>query len=72
MKVLKVGDKQKALCYKCKGVKNTTFNLRDVPFSDGSGIVKDILVGVCETCDQVIAIPHQSTPAIKNELEKHK
>jgi hypothetical protein len=72
MKILKVGDKQKAVCYKCKAVKNTTFYLRDVPFSDGSGIVKNILVGVCDFCDGVIITPHQSTPAIKKELDKCK
>ena len=70
MKVLKVGDTQKAVCSECKSIKNAIFDLRDVPFSDGSGIVKNILVGVCESCDQVILTPHQSTPAIKKEYEK--
>ena len=42
-----------------------TFCVRDVPFSDGSGIVEQILVGVCDQCKRVIAIPAQSTPKIK-------
>lgn len=69
MKILKVGDKSKAICQDCKSLVGTTFKLRNVPFSDGSGIVKNILAGVCDECDRVVAIPHQSTPAIKKAHE---
>ena len=69
MKILKVGDKGKAACDKCVAFVTTTYKLQDVPFSDGSGIVKDVLVGVCEECDSVCVLPHQSTPAVKHELE---
>ena len=40
MKIFKVGDTQQAVCETCKSIENATFALRDVPFSDGSGIVK--------------------------------
>lgn len=69
MKIFKVGDSQKAVCENCRSLENATFELRDVPFSDGSGWVKNVLVGVCNKCDQVIILPHQSTPAIKKQLE---
>ncbi|GAC26076.1 hypothetical protein GMES_3801 [Paraglaciecola mesophila KMM 241] len=46
--------------------------LRDVPFSDGSGTVKNALAGVCDSCNEVVLIPHQSTPAIKKQLDTHK
>lgn len=69
MKIFKVGDTQKAACNQCMSFKDVTFKLRDVPFNDGSGIVKKVLVGVCDCCDSVIVLPHQSTPAIKKELE---
>lgn len=69
MKILKVGDTQKAACNKCKSFKDVTFKLRDVPFNDDSGIVKNVLVGVCNTCSSVVVLPHQSTPLVKKQLE---
>jgi len=72
MKIFKVGDITQAVCERCQSIKNATFALRDVPFSDGSGIVKSVLVGVCATCDNVIVTPQQSAPAIKRELDKQR
>lgn len=69
MKIFKVGDSQKAICENCRSLENATFKLRDVPFSDGSGLVKNVLVGVCDKCDQVSILPHQSTPVVKRQLE---
>ena len=42
MKIFKVGDTQKAICENCRSLENTTFVLRDVPFSDGDGVVKNV------------------------------
>lgn len=70
MKLYQEGDQGKALCSHCKGIVATTFRRRDVPFSDGKGMARDILVGVCDTCDQVISIPAQSTPAIREARQK--
>jgi len=72
MKILKVGDTAKAACDTCKSFQDVTFKLRDTPFSDGSGIVKNVLVGVCNTCNSVAVLPHQSTPAVKKQLEKQR
>lgn len=72
MKIFKVGDTQQAVCETCRSIKNATFALRDVPFSDGSGVVKNVLVGVCESCNHVMLTPQQSAPAIKKELEKQR
>jgi hypothetical protein len=72
MKIYKVGDKQKAVCESCQSLTDVTFMLRDVPFSDGSGTVKNVLAGVCDSCNEVVLIPHQSTPAIKKQLDTHK
>jgi hypothetical protein len=47
-----------------------TFEYRDVPFSDNTGVVKNILAGVCDHCKEVISIPPQSTPAIKAQRQK--
>lgn len=69
MKILKVGDTQKAACNTCQAFESITFKLRDVPFSDGSGMVKNVLVGICDKCDSVAVLPHQSTPVVKKQLE---
>jgi|EndMetStandDraft_4_1072995.scaffolds.fasta_scaffold47924_2 hypothetical protein len=69
MKLYRAGEKSKGLCDHCQGLVQATFRYRDVPFSDGHGVVKDILTLVCDTCDEVIAVPAQSTPAIKAARE---
>lgn len=70
MKNFKVGDKSKAICQDCKSLVDTTFKLRDVPFSDGSGVVKNILTGVCDQCGRIVSIPHQSTTTIKRSFKE--
>lgn len=72
MKIYKVGDHGKAICDHCQAIEPITYKLRDVPFSDGSGIVKGILVGVCDKCDSVVLTPRQSTPAIRRQLQKQR
>ena len=63
MKILREGDTERALC-DIDGWVTVRFQYKDVPFSDGSGVVRGILVGVCEACDEVISFPPQSTPSI--------
>lgn len=65
MIVYKAGETSKAICERCKSLVTTTFAYRDVPFDDGTGLVKDILCAVCDRCDHVVAVPPQSTPAIR-------
>ena len=72
MKILKVGDTKKASCNTCESFQDVTFQLRDTAFNDGSGIVKNVLVGVCDKCDSVAILPHQSTPAVKKQLQKQR
>lgn len=69
MKIYKVGDSQQAICEQCLALTEAEFKLRDVPFSDNSGMVKNVLVGVCRLCDTVTILPHQSVPAVKQQLE---
>lgn len=69
MKVHHAGEKSQAIC-ETDGRVATTFAYRDVPLSDGSGTVRQILVGVCDRCGAVISIPPQSTPAIRAAREK--
>ena len=65
MKLIKAGEKGKAICEACAKVVGTTYVYRDIPFSNGSGLVNNVLAGVCDECDRVIVTPAQSTPAIK-------
>ncbi len=70
MKIYKVGDTSKAVCHTCKAAKPTTFKLRNIPFSDGEGLVKNVIAGVCDICNEVVSTPPQSTPSIKKAIEK--
>jgi hypothetical protein len=64
-KLYEEGEKSKAICETCDQIVTTTFVRRDVPFSDGNGEAKNILVSVCDLCDEMVAVPAQSTPAIR-------
>jgi hypothetical protein len=69
MKLYYEGEKGRAVCGK-DGLSPMTFARADVPFSDGKGLARDILVGICDRCGEVVAIPPQSTPAIKAARER--
>lgn len=68
-KYFKEGDTCKAICETCKKVVKAVMKYKNVPFSDGNGIVNNILVGVCVQCETIVSIPHQSTPEIKKAYE---
>lgn len=57
MKLYLQGDRGKALCEHCQQVVGITYTRRDVPFSDGNGQAREILVGVCDQCATTVAIP---------------
>ncbi len=68
MKLLREGDKSKALCPTCGGVQATTYHRRDVPFRHRTGLVSGVLAAVCDQCDTVVGIPQQSVPRISKAL----
>lgn len=72
MNIWKVDDKTKAACDTCGAFVGATYTLRDVPLSDGSDIVKDVLVGVCDRCDSVCVLPHQSVPRVSQTLNRER
>lgn len=63
-----LGDRSRAVCQGCEAFVTTTFALRDVPLSDGSGTVPGVLAAVCDLCCEVIAIPAQSSAEIAAAL----
>ena len=70
MDIIKEGDQEKVACRTCSKFVTATYKLRDVPFDNGTGTVKNVLVGVCDICDEVCVLPHQSTPAVKKAYAK--
>jgi hypothetical protein len=70
MRLWNVGDKSEAICPACRRRRATTFEVRDVPVVDRRVTVPDVLVAVCDACGKVAAIPAQSTPLLKQALER--
>ena len=56
-------------CETCKKFVQTTLSYRDMPYNEL--IVKDLLVGVCDICDNVTVIPHQSVPQIHKAIKEN-
>ena len=54
---IKKGDKKMAACRTCSKGVTVTYELRDVPFSDGPGIVKNVRAGVCNNCGTICVLP---------------
>lgn len=71
MEIIKEGDTLQVICHTC-GRAEATHRLRDVPFSDHSGMVKNLLVAVCNGCQQVVAVPAQSAAQVKAAFTKVK
>lgn len=69
MKMYFAGEKSKAICQNC-GLVSTTFQYRDVKLAQSHRLIKNILVGVCDTCDATVSTPAQSTPAIKAQRKR--
>ncbi|AYD05263.1 hypothetical protein [Neorhizobium sp. NCHU2750] len=65
MKLYQPGDTSKAICPHCGTLVSTTLAYRDVPFDDGTGMVRGILAAVCDKCEALVSIPVQSTPIIR-------
>lgn len=63
------GERARVICETCKVVADVTFKRRDVPFDDGAGVVPDLLVGVCDTCDETVAIPSSSAEDVRRAHE---
>ena len=59
------GDHSSAICHDCSALVTTVFHYRDVPIEGSDRIVKDLLAAVCTQCNAVVALPAQSTPAVR-------
>jgi hypothetical protein len=63
--LIRQGDESSAICHKCRKLRPTRFEYRTVRLEKSKIDVPDVLVGVCQTCDTTVTLPHQSTPRLK-------
>lgn len=56
----KEGKKSKAICSDCKKVVSTTFETRSLDGKRGNFCSQSLLVSVCDSCNKIVALPHQS------------
>lgn len=59
------GEHSEALCHICKDWRDITFARRPFLLEQPTVVVNDVLVGVCNTCDTTISIPHQSSRKLR-------
>lgn len=64
MRILRVGDRGKALARE-RGLVPIVYEYRTVRLQESGVDVSNVLVGVCEETGQVLIIPAQSTPKLK-------
>lgn len=65
MRILREGDRGRAICPNCDGRVEIRYEYRTVHLEESDLDVENVLVGVCEECDEVVSIPAQSTPKLK-------
>ncbi len=65
MKIWKENDRSKGICSKCKELGEIVFQRRPFYLKKTKKSVKDVLVGVCAICDEMVSVPPQSTARLK-------
>lgn len=69
--MIKLGDKARAICSKCKQVRPTTYRVRSIAIDNEKVVGQvNVLTGVCDECNDIVSIPHQSVPDIKAAMAK--
>lgn len=70
MRIWKEGDRLEAVCERCGDVCDATYRYRTVRLRETGVDVPNVLVGICDVCDEVVAIPDQSAPRLKEARER--
>jgi len=70
MKLWKAGDRSAAICERCQKKVSTRFEYRTFDLEKPKVSVPNVLVAVCKECDEIAAVPHQSTPKINEARAK--
>lgn len=69
MKAYREGDRSQGICRRCESLVDTQFKVRDYTLPESGKRVPSLLVAVCDRCDEVVAIPAQSTPRLREAQE---
>lgn len=69
MRILKEGERESAICPGCERRVSIRYEYQVVRLEATGVDVPDVLVGVCTECDEVVSIPAQSTPKLKEARE---
>lgn len=72
MKIWKDGDKSRGLCPSCQRKTNIVFQRRSVTQSAPAVTAEAVLVAVCQECDGIAMIPHQSMPKLREAIQNPK
>lgn len=62
--VFKPGDTTRGGCEKCRAMVSATYGYGRVQLDDGTAI-ENVMRALCNECGEIVAIAHQSAPAIK-------
>jgi hypothetical protein len=65
LKIWHQGERSEALCSQCGDWRETEFRYRTFRLEKSKKDVSDVLVAVCTVCDTILAVPHQSTPKLR-------
>lgn len=72
MKIWKKDEEVRVPCPQCGRKTDAVFQRRDVPVSAPKVVAENVLVAVCRECDGIAMIPRQSTPKLREAVQKPK
>ena len=65
MKLLREGEREEGLCLACETWRSIQYEYRTVHLEESDVEVQGVLVGVCEDCGEIVSIPPQSAPRLR-------
>lgn len=65
IQVLQAGDTGEAICSECEERVPIHYEYRTFHLDETDVDVENVLVGVCDQCDETVTVPAQSTPKLK-------
>ncbi|MDQ3606603.1 MAG: hypothetical protein M3418_10535 [Gemmatimonadota bacterium] len=72
MKIWMDGERSRAICPSCERKTEVVYQRREVTLSAPPVTAEDVLVAVCVECEGIAMVPHQSTPKLREAIQKPK
>lgn len=72
MHLYREGEFSEGICAHCKALVATRFQVRTVHLHESGIDVPGVLAAVCEECGEIVALPAQSTPRIREAKQRRK